>query len=349
MYGRRILVPKQLQKEILHKIHCGHQGIQRCQSRAKTAVWWPGILQHIADMVEKCPECIKNTSQKSEPLLSTKLPDYPWQRIGTDLFMLNGATYLLVIDYFSRFVEVVKLKTTTSASIIEVLKPIFARFGIPETLMSDNGPQYSSQEFANFAKTYNFCHITSSPHYPQSNGLAERAVQTVKKLLKESKDPYQAVLSYRSTPLPWCNISPAELLMGRQLHTALPQVDDLLLPKWPYLDEFRRKDVEFKQKQKQNFDSRHRVRVLPPIPNNTEVQITSGTETTGQVITPANAPRSYIVETPTGLVRRNRRHLNVIPNDQTSDGVQQPDTPPRQIMTRSQTGTVIHPPDRFHF
>ena len=76
--------------------------------------------------------------------------------------MLNGATYLLVIDYFSRFVEVVKLKTTTSASIIEVLKPIFARFGIPETLMSDNGPQYSSQEFANFAKTYDFCHITSS-------------------------------------------------------------------------------------------------------------------------------------------------------------------------------------------
>ena len=201
-------------------------------------------------MVEKSPECIKNTSQKSEPLLSTKLPDYPWQRIGTDLFMLNGATYLLVIDYFSRFVEVVKLKTTTSASIIEVLKPIFARFGIPETLMSDNGPQYSSQEFANFAKTYDFCHITSSPHYPQSNGLAERAVQTVKKLLKESKDPYQAVLSYRSTPLPWCNISPAELLMGRQLRTALPQVDDLLLPKWPYLDEFRRKDVEFKQKQK---------------------------------------------------------------------------------------------------
>ena len=184
--------------------------------------------------------------------------------------------------------------------------------------MSDNGPQYSSQEFANFAKTYDSCHITSSPHYPQSNGLAERAVQTVKKLLKESKDPYQAVLSYRSTPLPWCNISPAELLMGRQLRTALPQVDDLLLPKWPYLDEFRRKDVEFKQKQKQNFDSRHRVRVLPPIPNNTEVQITSGTETTGQVITPANAPRSYIVETPTGLVRRNHRHLNVIPNDQTS-------------------------------
>ena len=147
-------------------------------------------------MIERCPESIRHTSQRSEPLLSTKLPDYPWQRVGTDLFMLNGNSYLLVADYFSRYPEVVKLKSTTSSSIIENLKSIFSRHGIPETIVSDNGPQFSSQEFGDFSKTYNFCHVTSSPHFPQSNGLAERSVQTMKRLLKESKDVYQAILSY---------------------------------------------------------------------------------------------------------------------------------------------------------
>ena len=83
--------------------------------------------------------------------MSTQLPDYPWQKAGTDLFVLKGATYLLVVDYYSRFPEVIQLKSTTSQSVIDALKAVFARYGIPETLVSDNGPQYSSTEFAEFA------------------------------------------------------------------------------------------------------------------------------------------------------------------------------------------------------
>jgi len=131
--------------------------------------------------------------------------------------MLNGATYLLVVDYYSRFPEVVQLRSTTSQSVINALKAIFARYGIPEILLSDNGPQYSSTEFSEFAANYGFVHGTSSPHYPQSNGLAERAVKTVKKLLKESTDQCLALLSYRTTPLPWCGLSPAELSQGMQV------------------------------------------------------------------------------------------------------------------------------------
>ena len=146
-----------------------------------------------------------------------------WQKVATDLFTLKGTCYLVVVDYFSRYPEVIQLRSTTSGSVVEALKAIFARHGIPETVVSDNGPQYASEEFAKFAAEYSFSHITSSPHFPQSNGHMERSVQTVKNLLMKLRDPYLAILTYRSTPLPWCGLSPAELLM------------DQLKPHWPYL------------------------------------------------------------------------------------------------------------------
>ena len=192
LYGSRIVVPKSLQRETMEKIHEGHQGIERCRLRARYAVWWPGMSRELEDFIRACPRCIRETTPPHEPLLSTQLPKYPWQRVASDFFTLNGADYLLVVDYFSRYPEIVKMRSTTSKATIEALKSIFARHGIPETLISDNGPQYSSKEFAEFAKSYDFCHVTSSPHFPQSNGMAERMVQTIKRLLKEAVDPFKA-------------------------------------------------------------------------------------------------------------------------------------------------------------
>ena len=105
-------------------------------------------------------------------------------------------------------------------------------------IVSDNVPQYSSQEFMDFAHQYQFTHVTSSPHYPPSNGLAERTVQTAKRLLKNADDPFLALLSYRATPLSWCGKSPAELLMGRNIRTNLPQATKSLIPQWPYIQDF---------------------------------------------------------------------------------------------------------------
>ena len=115
-----------------------------------------------------------------EPLLTTPLPNHPWERVAADLFQLNGSTYLLVVDYFSRYPEVIQLTSTTSKSVISSLKSIFSCHGIPSVLMSDNGPQFDSSDMKKFADTYGFNHITSSPHYPQSNGLVERTVKTIK-------------------------------------------------------------------------------------------------------------------------------------------------------------------------
>ena len=113
---------------------------------------------------------------------------------------------------------------------IQALKEIFAVHGIPDVIMSDNGPQFSSASFLQFAKTYGFIHTTSSPRYPQANGEAERAVRTIKGLLKKNTDPYLSLLMYRSSPLQ-NGLSPSELLMGRKLKTTLPILPSNLHPK----------------------------------------------------------------------------------------------------------------------
>ena len=115
-----------------------------------------------------------------EPMISSKLPKHPWEKIATDLFELNKQTYLLTVDYYSRYPEVIKLNSTTSTSVITAMKSVFSRNGIPNTVISDNGPQYDSVEMKQFASSYRFNHITSSPYYPQSNGLAKCMVKTIK-------------------------------------------------------------------------------------------------------------------------------------------------------------------------
>ena len=151
----------------------------------------PGISKHLAETVTNCPDWAKDTSLRKESLMPTPLPSYPWQMIGSDLFVLKGDTYLLAVDYYSRFPEVIKLSSTVSTSVIAALKTLFARYGTEI---------HSPEEFAQFMRSYSIEHITSSP---QSNGQAERMVPTVKQILKRSNDPYLAMLSYRTTPLPW--------------------------------------------------------------------------------------------------------------------------------------------------
>lgn len=134
-------------------------------------------------------------------MIPSDLPDHPWQKVAADLFELNGHTYLLVKDYFSCYVEVVKLSHTTSPDVTAHLQSMFARHGIPEQLISDNGPQFSSTSFSKFAKDYEFTRMLTNPQYPQVNSEVERTVQTVKNLLKKTPDPYKALMAYCATPL----------------------------------------------------------------------------------------------------------------------------------------------------
>lgn len=226
-----MIIPGKLRVEILDRIHDGHQGLSKCRERANTSVWWPSISSQIKLKVSSCQSCQEiRSAQPREPLISTLLPERPWKRIGIDLCEHNKQSYLVISDYYSRFLEVLHMPTTTSTQVVRKLKATFARYGIAEEVVSDNGPQFTSAEFRELACELDFKHITSSPHHPQGNGHAERAVQVAKRILKQ-KDPLLALMCYRSTPCSSTGASPAELLMGRKIRTTLPTLDSNLLPK----------------------------------------------------------------------------------------------------------------------
>ena len=175
--------------EVLDKIHQGHQGITKCRERAKQAVLWPGLSRQIEDMVSSCGVCATHRINKAEPLCPTVFPERPWQAVGKDLFYSQSVDYLLLVDYFSRYVEEAGLrKNKTASEIIRSLKSIFARNGIPEKVRSDNGPPYDSQEYSHFAREWGFQIAPSSPRYAQSNGEAERAVQNVKNISQKENE-----------------------------------------------------------------------------------------------------------------------------------------------------------------
>ena len=159
-----------------------------------------------------------------------------------------------------------------------------------------------------------------------------------------------ALLSYRSTPLPWCGLSPAQLLMGRNLRSNLPQLTRDLIPQWSFLKEFRLSNQRLKDKQKEDYDSRHGIRPLADIPDGTPVWTrTDDDYSPGQVTSHADTPRSYQVETPSGQIRRNRAHLTIRPDVEQPNCSDTPSNPTRSpVMTRSRTGTAIAPPDRLY-
>ena len=179
-----------MQLDMLDKLHSAHQGIQKCCQRAQQSIWWLGLSRQLANVMNKCSICTKERHQPPEPLLPSKFPLLPWQKVGTDLFYHKNVCYLLIVDYYSRYIETAKLSNESSTEVISHTRSIFARHGIPQKVVSDNGLQFSSIYYKNFTTEYGFLHTTSSPRFPQSNGKVERAVKTLKNLLKKAEDPY---------------------------------------------------------------------------------------------------------------------------------------------------------------
>ena len=204
--GEKIFVPKSLRDQMLIKIHEGHMGMEKSQQRAREVLFWPGMSRDIQTHISSCQICLtKAPSNPKEPLQSHPIPSRPWQHLASDLFTWNNRQFIVTVDYYSRFFEIDELLATTSTAIIRKLSAHFARHGIPELLITDNGPQFGSVEFESFTENFDFRHVTSSPGYPQSNGLAEKTVQTAKRILTkcaaDGSSPLKALLAYRSTPV----------------------------------------------------------------------------------------------------------------------------------------------------
>ena len=141
-----------------------------------------------------------------------------------------GKPYLVVVDYYSKFIETWLMHDKTAGTIVTHMKSIFVRHWIPEELVLDNMP-YNSKEFKHFASDWGFQLTTSSPTYPQANGLSEKAVQTIKRILKKTSNPYIGLLENRNTPVTGMTYSPSQLLMSRATRTTIPGGTELLQPK----------------------------------------------------------------------------------------------------------------------
>ena len=166
--------------------HIGHLGKERTKVNARGTMYWPNINTDIKMMVANCTECqIYCNRLEKETLLQHTASEKPQTKVAADLFHCFNQNYLILVDYMSKYFEVCQLQNVTSEEVITKMKPSFLRFGIPEEIVGDYGSQYTSKEFREFAKIYNFRHMTSSPEYPQSNRLAERTIEILKKTLKK--------------------------------------------------------------------------------------------------------------------------------------------------------------------
>ncbi|XP_049275984.1 uncharacterized protein K02A2.6-like [Rhipicephalus sanguineus] len=235
MLGTRVVIPAKLQRVVLDELHEGHPGIVRSKALARSYVWWPSIDGDLERMVKSCAHCQEQRSAPCKaPLHPWSWPSVPWQRIHIDFAgPFQQSMFLIVVDAHSKWPEVFLMRSTTTDATIECLRDVFARFGFPETIVSDNGPQFTSQEFKQFVREMGCRHVQTAPYNPSANGLAERFVQTLKNALKkdDARQPMKVklnkfLLAYRNTPHVTTHEAPANLLLGRRLRTRL----DVLKP-----------------------------------------------------------------------------------------------------------------------
>ena len=212
--GERLVILKTMRQQMKEEVHSSHIGTNGCLRRARECMFWPGMSAEIKEFIAQCEICQTYESrQTKETLMSHELTDRPWEKPAADLFTIYGTEYLVLVDYFSNFWEVDRLEDTKASTCIRKMKSHFARYGIPDLVISDNGPQFYSEEFVRFAKAWSFEHRTSSPGHQQANGMAEAAVKSAKCLTRKSKDigrdPYLALLDKRNTQTEGMDTSPA--------------------------------------------------------------------------------------------------------------------------------------------
>jgi transposase InsO family protein len=309
--GMRIVVPPSLRQYMVKLIHQSHLGIVKCKQRAREVLYWPAMHSDIEQAVKDCSKCAEfQNNQPKEPMKPTETPDLPFMEVGTDIFELDSKHYILIVDYYSKFIEVDELPDMSSKATITALKSQFCRHGIPQVVRSDNGPQYSSSEFRKFCLEFGISHRTSSPHTPHSNGAAEKAVQTVKRMWKKS-DKHLSLLDYRTTPLENVNLSPAQLLMGRRPRNLLPASHELLVPTSYNPQEVKRRLNGQKTVQKYYYDSH--TRDLHPLRSGQPVRLAPHpgckTWSPGVALEHHPSPRSYLVQSGGRTYRRNRCDL----------------------------------------
>ena len=267
----------------------------------------------VEDKVKDCTMCHNYApAQQKQPLMPSPVSDLPWAMAASDIFAFEGHHYLVLVDYYSKYIEVTKFNDLTSQDTIEALKEHFNRHGIPAKLMTDCCVQFTSKEFETFARSYNFEHVLVSPTYPRANGEAEAAVKTGKSVWRKNNNKNKAHLEYRATPTQGINLSPSQLSMGRRLRTTLPIACGLLEPETHNIKEIRARIKYGKEKLKYYHDHRG-TKELPPLKPGGFVRVKPETGSkewkAATVVQQHTLPRSYIVNVGGRRIRRKRGAL----------------------------------------
>lgn len=313
--GERLVIPAALRTTMINKLHSSHLGIQGSLRRAREAFYWPKMNEQITDFISKCNVCnTYKTNQMKEPMICHERPTGPWESIVTDLFVFHGKDYLVTTDRYSNFFEVDRLYSKTSSEVITKLKAHIARYGIPDKLMSDNGPNFSSNEFKQFTHKYNIEHITSSPTYAQSNGKAENSVKTAKNIMQKAldahADPYLAFLDFRNTPTDGYNTSPAQRMLNRRTRTLLPMSKRLFQPEIPTGIQLAQRETQAKQAYYYDRSAKE----LKPLKEGDVVRVKPKESEKKFIKAQVEKQvdiRSYNIRTEDGrCFRRNRKHLH---------------------------------------
>ncbi|XP_063365871.1 uncharacterized protein K02A2.6-like [Cydia amplana] len=243
MRGHKVVIPERLRGKVLSELHTSHLGIVKTKAEARSRLWFPGIDEAIEKMIGSCDVCIQlRPSPARVPLAHWDLPPTVFFRLHIDfLGPINNHTYLIVVDAYSKWVEVYDMGSSTSSiSVIDKLCDFFSRFGLPAVIVSDNGASFCSHEFTAFCNLNGIQHMTSPAYHPASNGQAESMVKVIKKGIKSSlltgrnvRDSkvklLQYLFNYRNSVHSTTGSSPTELVYGRKLKTRL----DLLHPVTP--------------------------------------------------------------------------------------------------------------------
>ncbi|XP_018403988.1 PREDICTED: uncharacterized protein K02A2.6-like [Cyphomyrmex costatus] len=304
----RLLVPQQFRKKVIKQSHLGHKGLQGTLRMARDSVFWSGMTKDITECVQQCQACQKiQNDNMQEPIHLQESPNRPWSQVASDIFHVKGQDYLVIADAYSGFFDFVKLSNLHSTTIIKACKIWFSTHGIPDILLTDNGRQFTSEEFRTFTKQWQFQQRLSSPNFPRSNGLAERYVQEAKKLLKkcmeEGSDIQLALLHHRNTPRDNLG-SPVQRLMSRRTKTLLPVNQKLLHPK--IIPNVQQKLKIIRKEEKEYADANKRK--IPEFKRGERILFRNEKQCwiPATIVKKTPKPRSYIIKTTDGRqLRRN--------------------------------------------
>ena len=310
LWGFRVIIPNKLRDRILVELHRDHPGVTRMKSVARSYLWWPGLDKDLENMVKGCQACQSVKKAPSVvPLHPWVWPSRPWQRVHLDFAgPFQGSMFFVGVDAYSKWPEVRIMNSTTASKTLDILREWFAFHGVPEHLVTENGPQFVSEEFELFTRRNGIKHIKSAPYHPASNGLAERFIQSLKHSLKASQRDGRSLsqrvssylLSYRSTTHATTGVAPCKLLMQRDLRTRF----HLLQPSC------EKSVLDRQAQQKLSHDQRARVREWNVGACVMVFSWRPGPDWIAGTVKEVLGPVTYIVETDDG--HRWKRHADQI-------------------------------------